>query len=84
MSQIKLVRCELCNGLISTDKIYKKYLAVLTCFVAVNLYPLFIERNKIGKLYAIKFINWKALISTQKSPSLPLILPSSVPVGNCN
>ena len=39
-----LVRCEQCNGLVSTDKVCRKYLAILPCVVAVNLFP--VQKNE--------------------------------------
>ena len=34
-----LVRCEQCNGLVSTDKVCRKYWAILPCVEAINLFP---------------------------------------------
>ena len=36
---VVVVSCEQYDGLVPTDKVYRKYLAILPCAVAVNPYP---------------------------------------------
>ena len=39
-----MVRCEQCNGLVPTDKVYRKYLAILPCDAAANPFP--VKKNE--------------------------------------
>ena len=54
--------CYFFNGLVAIDKVYRKYLAILPCVAAVNLYPAKKEddllinssREIVGDIYPAK------------------------------
>ena len=48
-----MVRCEQYNGLVPTDKVYRKYLGILPCDVAANIFP--VKKNE-DDWYKIKTI----------------------------